>query len=323
MQKIFNTLVLFLLIFNPLLAKEFPKMEDVPVKFNKTDQKKQEQANKLFNEGLELWNQLNTQYNPENVTNYKIDSAYNKDAYPLLMQASQLFLDANQLKLGLYLNNCKDFWNKHKYDSPSGLENAKKFEKEAALYYEKASVNRRVADNFVNKYVDAYNRLYEAISLEIIAIKKEGRALQIYRDWPAHFAYEWDEDIEANLFAVVPKVEPVKTEDSTQDVIAQSKIEVTEQHDSTIIYYSVQIAAHTIPMTNNYIRNEIYHGPMLIQEIREEGWYKYLIGHFKKADEAIQLLRTIHVEKAFVVAYRNGKRVPLKELDETQDPGNK
>jgi hypothetical protein len=48
-----------------------------------------------------------------------------------------------------------------------------KFEKEAANYYEKAGVNRRVASDLTNKYVDSYNRLFEAISLEIIAVKKE------------------------------------------------------------------------------------------------------------------------------------------------------
>ena len=85
-------------------------------------------------------------------------------------------------------------------------------------------------------------------------------------------------------------------------------------HDSTIIYYSVQIAAHTVPMTENHIRQNIYHGGMTIREIHEDGWYKYLIGRYTDVDEAIKLLNEVNVDKAFVVAYKNGRRVPLKEV---------
>jgi hypothetical protein len=41
----------------------------------------------------------------------------------------------------------------------------------------------------------------------------------------------------------------------------------------------------------NSIRNEIYQGPMLVRQIKEDGWYKYLIGKYKNVEEAFQLLR--------------------------------
>lgn len=310
-------ITIFAIIPYIVKAKDFPKMEDVPVKFSKIDQKKLERANELFKEALDQWKDLTSRYNPQNATTYKIDSTYNRDAYPILVRISEKFSEANKMKLQLYIDNCKDFWIKNRYSSPSGLENAKKLEKESSNYYEKAGVNRRVASDLINKYVDSHNRLFEAISLEIIAVKKQGRALQIYRDWPVHYAYEWDEDIETDLFAEKPKVEVVaKVEEKPVEIAKPKEPEVLAPHDSTIIYYSVQIAAHTTPLTMNYIRNEIYHGPMMVRQIKEDNWYKYLIGKYKEVDQAFQLLREVKVEKAFVVGYRNGRRVPLKELDE-------
>jgi hypothetical protein len=313
-------LIIFVLLFGNLLAKELPSSYDAPVTLSKIDQLKIKHANELMKEGRALWDKLNSNYNPENVTTYKTDSIYNKDAYPILMKAAKIFLEANKLKYTVYRNNCDDFWKKHKYSYPTGLDNAKKFQKEANSYIDSALLNRKAADNYTNKYVLSYNRFYEAIALEIIATKKEARALQIYLDWPVHYAYDWDEDVEVNLFVAKP-VDQGKILESTHDTIIQAPpLVVGNPHDSTIIFYSIQIAAHTIPMTESNIRANIYRGPMLIREIWEDGWYKYLIGHYKNADEAGQLLRRIDVEKAFVVAYRNGKRVLLKDAEKQDKP---
>lgn len=313
-------LIIFVLLFGNLVAKELPSSYDAPVTLSKIDQLKIKHANELMKEGRALWDRLNTNYNPENVTTYKTDSIYNKDAYPILIKAAKIFLEANKLKYVVYRSNCDDFWKKHKYSYPTGLESAKKFQKEAIGYIDSALLNRTVADNYTNKYVLSYNRFYEAISLEIIAAKKEARALQIYLDWPVHYAYEWDEDVEANLFAVKP-VEKEKILESNHDTIIKApQLVVRNPHDSTIIFYSIQIAAHTIPMTESNIRANIYRGPMLIREIWEDGWYKYLIGYYKKSDDAFQLLKRIDVEKAFVVAYRNGKRVLVKDVEKKENP---
>ena len=315
MLKKVNLLILSILLATSAFSKEFPKMYDPPVKFSKLDEKRLKDATELFNKGLAMWNELTNRYNPEDADTYQKDSIYNKDAYPILIKIGNIFFEANKRKFEVYRDNCTNFWTTHRYDSPSGLEGAKKFQKEADVYFEKADLNKRVADNYINQYVSTYNRYFEAISLEIIGVKKEARALQIYRDWPVHYAYEWDEDVEANLFAEKPKEPEVVVVDTTPEP-------VIPPHDSTIIYYSVQIAAHTIPMTESYIRGNIYSGPMFINEIWEEGWYKYLIGRYKNVEDAIKLLRESHVEKAFVVGYRNGKRVPLKELTTETIPPN-
>jgi hypothetical protein len=282
---------------------------------SKIDQAKIKKANELIKQGSGLWNSLNEKYNPEEISTYRQDSICNKDAFPILIKAAKLFNEANKTKYEVYHNNCAAFWKKHRYDTPSGLESAKKFQKEAQSYVDSAILNRRVADAYTNQYVLAYNRFYEAIALEIIATKKEARALQIYLDWPAHYAYEWDEDVEVNLFAIKPKIAEETTLATKPDSIETAPpLVIKDVKDTAIIHYSIQIAAHTIPMTDMQIRIKIYKGPMLIREVWEDGWYKYLIGYFKDLNEAISLHRKINVEKAFIVAYKNGKRVPLKDL---------
>jgi len=319
--EIIALLILYIISNNCLFAKDLPKTYDAPVQLSKTDKKRVERANELIKAGQDIWNELNRNYNPDNITNYKIDSAYNKDAYPILIQAAQKFLEGNSLKYEVYHSNCLDFFKKHRYDSPTGLENAKRYQKEAENYIEKSQMNRRSADNYKSEYAKAYSRFFEAISLEIIAVKKEGRALQIYQDWPVHYAYEFDDDIEVDLFNPKTTVAVVKKETPKPPVetpkVTEVKKEESEPYDSTVIYYQVQIAAHTQPMTMKYIKENIYIGDIKVNEIHEEGWYKYTLGRYKTFEEAAKLQRSINVPKAFVVAYKNGKRVPLKEVSET------
>lgn len=316
MKTHFFSFLIIMVYATGLLAKELPKGYDAPVDLSKFDQMRVKKANEWIKQGRTIWDQLNDKYNPEEISTYKQDSICNVEAFPLLLKAAKLFNDGNRLKYEVYHNNCGDFWKKHRYDSPSGLEGAKKFQKEAQSYIDSALLNRRVAGNYTNQYVQAYNRFYEAISLEIIATKKEARALQIYLDWPAHYSYEWDEDVEINLFAVKPKINTEITLETKPDSVKTvPPLVVQEVKKTDLIYYSIQIAAHTKPMTDAQIRFQIYKGPMLIREIWEDGWYKYLIGYFKNAEEAIDLLKRINVDKAFVVAYKNGKRIPLKELE--------
>jgi hypothetical protein len=318
-------IALFLLFSTGVLfGKELPTGYDAPVVFGKIDQMKLKKANEMISEGRTIWARLNSEYNPENVNSYKTDSIYNKNAYPLLIKAAKLFQDGNNLKFVVYRSNCDDFYKKHRYDHTAGLEDAKKFQKQSSSYLDSALLNRLAATNYINQYVLAYNRFYEAISLEIIATKKEARALQIYRDWPAHYAYDWDPDVEANLFAVKPKVIEEKILETKPDSAPKApQLVVSNPSDTAIIFYSIQVAAHTIPLTESHIRTSIYTGPMMIREIHEDGWYKYLIGHYKNLNEAVDLLNRIKVEKAFVVAYKNGKRVNIKSVSPEANPNDK
>lgn len=309
-------------IFIGLQAQDLPKILDAPVQLDKSDQKKIDRANELIKSGQALWSRLINEYNPKNITNYKIDSAYYVKAYPLLVQAGKNMQEANQMKFEVYRKNCMSFWSKHRYESPSGLEKAKSLQKEATVYFQKAQLNWQAATNYVKEYGKSFERYQEAISLEIIAVKKEGRALQLYTDWPIHYDYVWDEDIEKDLFTIPKPVEIAQqVETPKKDTVIQKEPEKKyepEPYDSTVVYYQVQIVAHTVPLNDSYIRMNIYNGSMPIEMLHEEGWYKYVIGRYRTFEEANNLLKEVKIPKAFVVAYKNHKRVPIREAEAVQ-----
>jgi hypothetical protein len=308
------------LISGNLVAQELPKVLDPPVEFEKGEIKKIEKANELIRNGILTWNQLIAVYNPKNITNHRTDSLYYVKAYPLLLQAAKNLKEGNTIKYEIFRKNCSTFWSKHKYDSPTGLEGAKALQKEAGNYFEKAALNRDAAANYSREYAKAFERFYEALSLEIIAVKKEGRALQLYRDWPVHYQYVYDDDIVKNLFV---KEKPIEvaivavTETKEKEKAPEIKAEPEpEPYDSTVVYYQVQIVAHTAPLNSSYIRMNVYNGDMPVETLKEEGWYKYVIGRYRTFEEANLLLKKVNIPRAFVVAYKNHKRVPIREAGE-------
>lgn len=302
-----------------LKAQELPKVLDPPVEFEKGEIKKIEKANELIKSGILTWNQLNAVYHPKNITNHRTDSLYYVKAYPLLVQAAKNLEEGNAIKYEIFRKNCSTFWSKHKYDSPSGLENAKALQKEASNYMEKAALNRKAAASYSREYGKAFERFYEALSLEIIAVKKEGRALQYYRDWPVHYPYVYDDDIVKNLFTKEKPTEVVAVAvNEPQKTAEPVKVDEPEPepYDSTVVYYQVQIVAHTVPLNSSYIKMNVYDGDMPVEMLKEEGWYKYVIGRYRTFEEANKLLKKVNIPRAFVVAYKNHKRVPIREAGE-------
>ncbi|HEX3009872.1 MAG TPA: SPOR domain-containing protein [Bacteroidales bacterium] len=315
-QKLVIAIILLFSSTN-FFAQDLPPVLDPPVDFDKSEIKKIEKANELINSSIEIWKRLVNEYNPKNIKDYKTDSLYYARAYPLLVKAAKDIEQGNQMKFDVYRKNCMAFWSKHRYDSPSGLEGAKALQKEATSYFQKAMLNRQAAESYSKEYGKAFDKFHEAFSLEIIAVKKEGRALQLYRDWPVHYNYVFDDDIVKNLFtkekpkevAVVVKEEP---KDSVVAVKVQEEPE-PEPYDSTVVYYQVQIVAHTAPLNASYLKMNVYQGDMPVEVLKEEGWYKYVIGRYRTFDEANRLLKKVNIPRAFVVAYKNHKRVPIKE----------
>ena len=78
------------------------------------------------------------------------------------------------------------------------------------------------------------------------------------------------------------------------------------------IIFKVQIAAHTVPLTEEYLRT-IYKGGMKIDLIFEEDWYKYSVGRYKTLEEATATLENCNVKKAFIVAYQSGIKLTIEE----------
>jgi len=83
------------------------------------------------------------------------------------------------------------------------------------------------------------------------------------------------------------------------------------------ITFKVQIAADRVQLDNNRLK-EIYAGVKKVQTDRGDEWYRYSIGTCPTYFHAKQLRRKTDVRGAFVVAYKNGKRLNAYKLRSTR-----
>jgi len=84
----------------------------------------------------------------------------------------------------------------------------------------------------------------------------------------------------------------------------------TEEQPASGFYFKVQIAASRVPLDSRSLKN-IYTGPETIIELKEDNWYKYVIGEFNTYKQAKKLRNTTNVSGAFVIAYLNNKRIKI------------
>ncbi|MEX0988309.1 MAG: SPOR domain-containing protein [Bacteroidales bacterium] len=97
----------------------------------------------------------------------------------------------------------------------------------------------------------------------------------------------------------------------------KSVIEIETLESGTGVYFRVQVAAVRRP----YFATTYFADYDLLREVKVEnegGWYKYTVGPLSSYDEAVRLKEQIiaetPVDTAFIVAYRDGKRVQITEV---------
>lgn len=82
------------------------------------------------------------------------------------------------------------------------------------------------------------------------------------------------------------------------------------------IEFTVQIAASRVRMSPEQLES-VYSGNYKVSTVFEEGWYKYQILAGNDLKFALDALETCGVPKAYLVAYKNGKKIKLyKALNE-------
>ncbi len=78
------------------------------------------------------------------------------------------------------------------------------------------------------------------------------------------------------------------------------------------IEFSVQVAASRIRLSDIELL-AIYNGQQSVSVIIEDGWYKYQIFAGNNLENAYSILEGVDVNRAFLVAYRNGIKLELYE----------
>lgn len=244
----------------------------------------------------------------------------NDIALKQLKDASDHYFKAYQKVYETYRAHIDEFWeeNNENYDHMKAMLEAIEFEKKAQKRHNKPERYRNQLKQSANfkEAVSLHNKAYEH---EVHVLTYTGRALQVYQEFPVQYPHNWQE-IEVDFVHVGQQ------EESSKDMMAEKVVEnpAPEKNDTTLpsletddydykdIVYRIQIAAHMNPIGTDKL-NSIYSGERKVEELHEDGWWKYLIGKYKSFDEALDAMQELNVEKAFVAAYVEGKRVSINK----------
>ncbi len=287
--------------------------KELNLKFNAADEKKFEKAIKILDDADVLLNEANQIYESldEAEKNLAESPAYKK-AFKKLVEASDGYKEGHTMIYSVFKDKAREFWDTMDKDNhyAAGMEKAKYYEKKALKGLSRALLKRDIVTD-ADRYEAALYQMKEAFDLEKLAIRDQGRAIQIYQDFPVEYNYGWDDDITLEEVLAMNRNPVIK--EPPQDIFGT--VDKTVEIDSLLlkdIIFKVQIAAHTVPLTEEYLRT-IYLGGMTIDMIYEEEWYKYSIGRYKTLEEATETLEECNVKKAFITAYQAGKKLTIQE----------
>ena len=263
---------------------------------SKSDQRKVDKAVQLMQVANQL---LETSKNGT-------DESGSKKAF---QESSDRAFGALNLVRGVYNNALDAFYKKASPIYINKFDHARYYDQHAEGYIDDASRVLRKLDsvNDIKNYYAVYANSYENVKWAII---NQLRSIKIYQDFPLEYPYEWDDFFRQHQI-MLAREEAAKYAAHPET----KKQEQTEAKESfKVIYFRVQIAAHTLKIPAEELR-KIYKGNLLVQELNEDGWYKYSIGNFERYDQALELLKSCQVRKAFIVAYdTNNIRQDLKSL---------
>jgi hypothetical protein len=283
------------------------------VKFDAFELKKLERAAGLLNEAEAALQEANNQYTALTDLEKKerLSSSYNS-ALKKLFESSETFKAGYGLAFSVFYEKNRNFWQKMNRTNhrASGMEKAKYYEG-SALKYQNRSLIRRQQVMESDRYEYSLEIMNDALEYEKLAVRDQGRSLQICTDYPVEYNYGWTDDKSLEEIVKIMK-DPIVHEPPT-DIFAT--VNTDADVDSALfreIIFKVQIAAHTVPLSDEYL-NIIYKGDIPIDMIYEEEWYKYSIGRYQTFDEAEATRRECNIKKAFVVAYSEGKKISTQE----------
>jgi len=294
--------------------------EGLNLKFDLLESKKLDRAISLLDQADAEFEKANQRYDQLNTLEKKerITDEYLK-ALKSLFEASEKYREAHTIIFSVYQAKAELFWKKMSRVNhhAAGMDKAHYYEGKALKIHNRSLIRREQVLE-TDRFEYGLIIMKDAISLEILSIRDEGRAVQICQDYPVEYNYGWDDD--KTLEEIVALMRDPALNEPPQDIFAT--VDKEAKVDSMLlkeIIFKVQIAAHTIPLSIEYLET-LYKGDLKIDMIFEDDWYKYSIGRYFTFDEAEATRRECNIKKAFVVAYEGGKHIStqdaLKILDE-------
>lgn len=318
---------------------DIPYSNEYDLTYDKSEEKSLQSALEEINEADRMVEQIRLMYDNLDEKDKKMrgytPSKELKNVMKELTDAVETYQEGYYELIKVYKDKCNAFWEEQRAQNhyATGLEKAKYYERLTTRYMAKAQT-RRSKIEVIYDFEDAVYLTYEANKFDLLALQCQGRAAQIYKDFPVEYDYNWEGDMDIERILAEDKkhvVEEPQIPDSLFRMIEEPRAEsssdtvVIHKTDTVFVIlkdtldpndrdikYRVQIAAHTIPLDQPFLER-IYMGNRSIFELREEGWYKYSIGVFDEYVEAKRVMENSGVEKAFITAYLGGKKITMTE----------
>jgi len=313
-MKNYISFIFLFLASHCINAQEFTTKQyrkDLNIKLSVIDEKRIDKAVEILNDAqsIEIEGLTLLQNMPDTEKIAGISPDYIKSIKKLL-QASERYKEGHSLLFAVYTENCGKFIDVMKkiQHYASGVNKAKYYEQKGERTINK-SLSIREIILVADKPEWIQYKMHEALELEKLAIRDKGRALNIYQDFPIEYDYQWQDDISAEVLAEYYKNPIVNV---PPDEVFKKKPVPVEVPKEEIVVFRVQIAAHTVQITDDYIKT-FYTGSTKPIEVYEKKWYKYQIGNFDNYASADSLQKVCRVPRAFVVAYQNDKKLTIKE----------
>lgn len=269
---------------------EISKIESLNLKFMERDLRKIERAKKILVGSLE-----------------KIGQNAGLVDFTQLVKLNEDIATSTATYFEVFDEYCRQFWIMNRKPVPAEVERAREFERRASGHFQQAAVLRQEGLK-KPEHEDAAYFFAMGTELELLGLLNKARAIRIYHDFPVIYAYEWEDDVEVPIESPekVARILALSTNPASPEPVAKPV-----QNKPSIVFI-VQIAAHTIPLQESYLKT-IYRGKHIIQMIHEDRWYKYYLGPFKSLGDAQQILAMVGVKNAFIAAYEDKKRINLRE----------
>ena len=115
-----------------------------------------------------------------------------------------------------------------------------------------------------------------------------------------------------NAFIVAYRKGTRFTSPTQQETIAaaQRHTEYAVSPDTEGLFFRVQIAASHSTLNKEQL-NRIYSGSYAVEQVEEDGWYKYQILGVRLFSDALKIIRDAKVKGAFIAAYNNNEKMNL------------
>jgi hypothetical protein len=289
-------------------------ISELNIKFDALEMKKIEKAVKMVNDADQLLQEANKMYAELSDLDKKerASSAYD-DVLKKLFECSDMYKDAYSIAYNLFHSKNAIFWQKMERNNhhAAGMEKAKYYEGSALKNFNRSLIRAQQVKES-DRYDYSLEVMNDAVEYEKLAVRDQGRSLQICTDFPVEYNYGWDDD--KSLEEIVKIMKDPIVHEPPKDIFATVD-KTSHDVDSSlmkVVIFKVQIAAHTMPLSQEYL-NLIYKDRLPIDLILEEGWYKYSIGRYATFDEAEVTRSGCNIKKAFVVAYCDGKKIGTQE----------